>query len=76
MAALRYLESQRVAHPELADWYSSMADLYERKLWHQLTQKLDQFVALAVFQVCHIPVPCLPCRGCKTCGVRNHHHRR
>jgi 26S proteasome regulatory subunit N9 len=51
MAALRYLESQRVAHPELADWYSSMADLYERKLWHQLTQKLDQFVALAVFQV-------------------------
>lgn len=51
MAALRYLEMQRAAQPELAEWYSSMADLYERKLWHQLTQKLEQFVALTVFQV-------------------------
>jgi 26S proteasome regulatory subunit N9 len=50
MAALRYLEMQRAAQPELAEWYSSMADLYERKLWHQLTQKLEQFVALTVFQ--------------------------
>jgi hypothetical protein len=51
MAALQYLERQRAAQPELAEWYTSMADLYERKLWHQLTQKLEQFVALAVFQV-------------------------
>lgn len=58
-----------MAHPELADWYSSMADLYERKLWHQLTQKLDQFVALAVFQVCHVP---FSMRGCEFCGARNH----
>jgi 26S proteasome regulatory subunit N9 len=50
MAALQYLETQRAAQPELAEWYASMADLYQRKLWHQLTQKLDQFVALAVFQ--------------------------
>eukprot|EP01018_Ginkgo_biloba_P005425 Gb_08030 [translate_table: standard] len=50
MAALRYLEAQRAAQPELADWYNSLADLYERKLWHQLTLKLEQFVALAVFQ--------------------------
>eukprot|EP00249_Psilotum_nudum_P018257 c26716_g1_i1 orf=575-1735(-) len=50
MAALKYLESQRVAQPDLADWYTSFADLYERKLWHQLTLKLEQFVALTVFQ--------------------------
>lgn len=54
MAALRYLEMQRAAQPELAEWYSSMADLYERKLWHQLTQKLEQFVALTVFQVLRV----------------------
>ncbi|KAM1909450.1 hypothetical protein ACFX13_038204 [Malus domestica] len=50
MAALQYLESLRNAHPELAEWYNSLADLYQRKLWHQLTLKLEQFVALAVFQ--------------------------
>ncbi|KAJ9707329.1 hypothetical protein PVL29_002358 [Vitis rotundifolia] len=50
MAALQYLESLRAAHPELGEWYNSLADLYQRKLWHQLTLKLEQFVALAVFQ--------------------------
>ena len=54
MAALQYLESLRNAHPELADWYNSLADLYQKKLWHQLTLKLEQFVALAVFQVCFL----------------------
>ncbi|CAM8877939.1 unnamed protein product [Rhodiola kirilowii] len=47
MAALQYLDSLRSAHPELSEWYNSLADLYQRKLWHQLTQKLEQFVALA-----------------------------
>lgn len=51
MTALQYLESSKNAHPELAEWYNSLADLYQKKLWHQLTQKLEQFVALAVFQV-------------------------
>lgn len=51
MAALKYLETQRAAQPELAEWYGSLADLYERKLWHQLTLKLEQFVALAMLQV-------------------------
>ncbi|KAL9387357.1 hypothetical protein Peur_020481 [Populus x canadensis] len=50
MAALQYLETQRNAHPELDEWYKSLADLYQKKLWHQLTLKLEQFVALAVFQ--------------------------
>lgn len=50
MAALQYLDSLRNSHPELSDWSNTLADLYQRKLWHQLTLKLDQFVALAVFQ--------------------------
>ncbi|OAY77550.1 26S proteasome non-ATPase regulatory subunit 13 homolog B-like [Ananas comosus] len=50
MAALQFLESQRESRPELAEWYNALADLYQRKLWHQLTLKLEQFVALAVVQ--------------------------
>ncbi|CAH2046285.1 unnamed protein product [Thlaspi arvense] len=50
MAALQYLESQKNAHPELGEWYNSLADLYQKKLWHQLTLKLEQFIALSVFQ--------------------------
>lgn len=52
--ALQYLESQRNERPDLAEWYASLADLYQRKLWHQLTLKLEQFVALAVVQVCFL----------------------
>jgi len=51
MAALQYLESLKNTHPELGEWYNSLADLYQKKLWHQLTLKLEQFIALAVFQV-------------------------
>ncbi|AED95276.1 Proteasome component (PCI) domain protein [Arabidopsis thaliana] len=50
MAALQYLESLKNTHPELGEWYNSLADLYQKKLWHQLTLKLEQFIALAVFQ--------------------------
>lgn len=50
MAALQYLDSLRNAHPELSDWYTNLADLYQRKLWHQLTLKLEEFVSLSVFQ--------------------------
>ncbi|GKV10622.1 hypothetical protein SLEP1_g21962 [Rubroshorea leprosula] len=50
MAALQYLESLRESHPELSDWYNCLADLYQKKLWHQLTLKLEQFIALAIFQ--------------------------
>ncbi|WCJ29116.1 hypothetical protein M5689_010773 [Euphorbia peplus] len=50
MAALEYLECLRKEHPELAEWYNSLGELYEKKLWHQLTLKLQQFVALPVFQ--------------------------
>ncbi|KMT11459.1 hypothetical protein BVRB_5g107830 [Beta vulgaris subsp. vulgaris] len=50
MAALQYLETQRNSHPELSEWYNTLADLYQKKLWHQLTLELEKFVALAVFQ--------------------------
>ncbi|KAM7507257.1 hypothetical protein LguiA_017710 [Lonicera macranthoides] len=50
MAALQYLDTLRNSHPELSDWYNTLSDLYQRKLWHQLTLKLEQFLALAVFQ--------------------------
>ncbi|GAQ91610.1 26S proteasome regulatory subunit N9 [Klebsormidium nitens] len=50
MAPLKFLEDQQVAHPELAEWYQQFGDLYQRKLWHQLTVKLEQFVSLAALQ--------------------------
>ncbi|KAK4490827.1 hypothetical protein RD792_001542 [Penstemon davidsonii] len=50
MAALQYLESLRNVHPELSEWHTTLSDLYQRKLWHQLTLKLEEFVALAAFQ--------------------------
>ncbi|XP_021768335.1 26S proteasome non-ATPase regulatory subunit 13 homolog B [Chenopodium quinoa] len=50
MSALQYLDTLRSAHPELAEWYNTLADLYQKKLWHQLTLELEKFVALAVFQ--------------------------
>ncbi|KAH9315693.1 hypothetical protein KI387_024320 [Taxus chinensis] len=49
-AGVKYLEEQRALQPELGEWYAAMADLYERKLWHQLTLKLDQFLSLALLQ--------------------------
>eukprot|EP00850_Spirogloea_muscicola_P017939 SM000159S01770 [mRNA] locus=s159:118653:121113:- [translate_table: standard] len=51
MAALEFLEGERAAHPDLAAWYADMADLYQRRLWHQLSVKLEEFVSLAAFQV-------------------------
>lgn len=53
-AALEFLEAQGATRPELAEWYAALADLYQRKLWHQLTLKLDQFLGLAVVQVRHL----------------------
>ncbi|KAL8106952.1 26S proteasome non-ATPase regulatory subunit 13 homolog A isoform X1 [Apium graveolens] len=50
MAALQYLDTLRNSHPELSDWSNTLSDLYQRKLWHQLTLSLEQFIAHAVFQ--------------------------
>lgn len=57
MAAVEYLETQRTAHPEFAEWYDALVDLHTRKLWHQLTLKLEQFLSLqggdALIQLYH-----------------------
>lgn len=50
MSALAFLDAQQAARPDLAAWFVEMGDLYQRKLWHQLTTKLEQFLALAVLQ--------------------------
>lgn len=50
MSTLQYLETLRNSHPELSEWCNTLADLHQKKLWHQLTLKLEEFVALAVFQ--------------------------
>ncbi|PHT48726.1 26S proteasome non-ATPase regulatory subunit 13 -like protein B [Capsicum baccatum] len=50
MEALQYLESFCNANPQLNEWYTTLSDLYNRKLWHQLTLKLEQFVLLPLFQ--------------------------
>jgi hypothetical protein len=59
-AVLEFLEAQRATQPELVEWYAALADLYQRKLWRQLTLKLDQFLALAVVQVRLIPSMMIP----------------
>ncbi|KAI9111943.1 hypothetical protein K1719_017633 [Acacia pycnantha] len=50
MDPLQYLESLGNTHPQLSNWCTTLADLYQRKLWHQLTQALGGFVTLSVFQ--------------------------
>ncbi|KAM0043684.1 putative 26S Proteasome non-ATPase regulatory subunit 13 [Helianthus debilis subsp. tardiflorus] len=37
-------------HPELFDWCDTLYDLYQRKLWQELTFYLQRFIFLPVFQ--------------------------
>jgi len=48
--ALAFLTAQQVEHPELAEQLAQLSDLYERKLWHQLTQKLEEYISQPAFQ--------------------------
>ena len=59
MAAVAFLDAQIAARPDLAPWFTEMSDLYQKKLWHQLTLKLEQFLALAVMQVRNELPPCM-----------------
>lgn len=45
-----FLNGQANASPDMAPHYETMRDLYERRLWHQLTMKLEEVVALPAFQ--------------------------
>lgn len=40
-----FLRAQREAHADVADDYSRMEELYTRKLWHQLSLAIAEFVA-------------------------------
>eukprot|EP00743_Colponemidia_sp_Colp-15_P001788 GILK01001951.1.p1 GENE.GILK01001951.1~~GILK01001951.1.p1 ORF type:complete len:412 (+),score=62.96 GILK01001951.1:17-1252(+) len=43
-AATDYLERQMSQHPELAEKTAQLAELYKKKLWHQLTEALFDYV--------------------------------
>lgn len=49
-AVLDFLESRKSVHPELQDQYAQFADLYRKKLYHQLTLKIEEFVTLPQVQ--------------------------
>lgn len=40
-----FLESQKVAYPDLQDSYETFLQLYERKLWHELSMALFDFLS-------------------------------
>lgn len=44
-AAVEHLESMSTLHPDLSDKYASLVNLYQRKLWHQLTMSTLDFVS-------------------------------
>ena len=45
-----WLTAQASGSPPLAAQYDALRDLYDRKLWHQLTMKLEEIVAMPDFQ--------------------------
>lgn len=44
-AAIDHLESMSTLHPDLSDQYQNLVNLYQRKLWHQLTVTTLDFVS-------------------------------
>ena len=43
--ALEHLESMSTLHPDLSEPYQNLVSLYQRKLWHQLTMSIFEFVS-------------------------------
>jgi 26S proteasome regulatory subunit N9 len=41
---MNFLETQVLEHADLAGEYAAFGDLYSRKLWHQLTGKIEDFI--------------------------------
>lgn len=50
MTQMAFLEKLMNSRPELAEHLNTLADLYNRKLWHQLTQELEKVVKLPEFR--------------------------
>eukprot|EP00026_Physarum_polycephalum_P011181 Phypoly_transcript_11385.p1 GENE.Phypoly_transcript_11385~~Phypoly_transcript_11385.p1 ORF type:complete len:402 (+),score=61.32 Phypoly_transcript_11385:52-1206(+) len=49
-AVQEYLESQKAVHPDIQEQYAQFADLYRKKLYHQLTLKIEEYVTLPQVQ--------------------------
>ena len=47
---LAWLEEAQIQRPAAAAQLSELGELYDRKLWHQLTVKLDSFLELPELQ--------------------------
>ena len=45
-----FLNGQASKQPELAGLFAELKGFYEGKLWHELTMKLEEAVALPAFQ--------------------------
>ena len=45
--ALRYLEALQAQHPGLAPCVGQLADLYQRKLWHQASAPHTHLLSLS-----------------------------
>ena len=42
-----YLQQQQLANPDHAQWFSTFEELYTKKLWHQLSVKIFEYIEKA-----------------------------
>lgn len=54
---LNYLESLQNQQPALAARITSFADLFQRKLWHQLTVLIEESLSLPEFRTPDVLIP-------------------
>ena len=43
-----FIEGEKAKYPEIAAYYESFGELYQQKLWHQLSAALFEFLFLKV----------------------------
>lgn len=58
---LAWLEEAQIQRPTIAAELSELGELYDRKLWHQLTIKLDSCFKLPAFQDDDFPIQLYRC---------------
>lgn len=44
MTVSEYLKSMQTLHPEFADYWTAFEEYHNRRLWHQLTKKIEALV--------------------------------
>ena len=49
-------ELRKQCPPELVDYLNTFEDLYDRKLWHQLTLKIEEFFSIPASNPFQIPL--------------------